>query len=135
MTVKIDGTNGIDTAQLRAPDGDPVAMTIDALGKLAFPAQGQSLTANGYVKLPGGLIIQWGKVAGAAGVIGVTFPIPFPTACVGIQGMIKNISPSLIITVNGQIDSPSGATLLRQFWNGTVLGNSSEDVYWTAIGY
>jgi len=37
MTVKIDGTNGIDTAQLRAPDGDPVAMTVGNDGKVAFP--------------------------------------------------------------------------------------------------
>jgi hypothetical protein len=37
MTVKIDGTNGIDTAQLRPADGDPVAMTIAADGKVAFP--------------------------------------------------------------------------------------------------
>jgi hypothetical protein len=36
--VKIDGTNGIDVAQLRAPDGDPVAMTIDGAGAVAFPA-------------------------------------------------------------------------------------------------
>ena len=35
-----------------------------------------SLSANGYSKLPGGLIIQWGQ--GAAGVASVTFPIPFP---------------------------------------------------------
>jgi hypothetical protein len=38
MTVKISGTDGIDTAQLRAPDGDPVAITIAADGKVAFPA-------------------------------------------------------------------------------------------------
>lgn len=61
MTVKIDGTNGIDTAQLRAPDGDPVAMTIGNDGKVAFPAtptpafkayasEAQS-AANGPVKL------------------------------------------------------------------------------------
>jgi len=43
MTVKIDGTNGIDTAQLRAPDGDPVAMTIDNAGKVAFPQGGSPL--------------------------------------------------------------------------------------------
>jgi hypothetical protein len=36
--VKIDGTNGIDTAQIRAPDGDPVAMTVGNDGKVAFPA-------------------------------------------------------------------------------------------------
>jgi len=37
MTVKIDGTNGVDTAQLRPADGDPVAITIAADGKVAFP--------------------------------------------------------------------------------------------------
>ena len=49
MTVKIDGTNGIDTAQLRAPDGDPVAMTIDNAGKVAFPVgiKSTELTAEG----------------------------------------------------------------------------------------
>jgi hypothetical protein len=41
--VKIDGTNGIDTAQLRAPDGDPVAMTVSNDGKVAFPASTKSL--------------------------------------------------------------------------------------------
>ena len=53
MTVKIDGTNGIDTAQLRAPDGDPVAMTIDNAGKVAFPQNARSwkpkTIANGVV--------------------------------------------------------------------------------------
>ena len=44
MTVKIDGTNGIDVAQLRAPDGDPVAMTVGNDGKVAFP-QGLNLNA------------------------------------------------------------------------------------------
>jgi hypothetical protein len=37
MTVKISGTDGIDTAQLRAPDGSPVAMTIDNSGVVALP--------------------------------------------------------------------------------------------------
>ncbi len=48
MTVKIDGTNGIDVAQLRAPDGTPVAMTIDNDGRIAFPAHGNGpiLTAH-----------------------------------------------------------------------------------------
>jgi hypothetical protein len=32
MSVKIDGTNGIDVAQINAPDGSPVALTIDNEG-------------------------------------------------------------------------------------------------------
>jgi hypothetical protein len=53
---------------------------------LASALQGtnQSLAANGYQKLPGGLILQWGTydaVAASSGTI--TFPIPFPNACYG----------------------------------------------------
>jgi hypothetical protein len=38
MTTKISGTDGVDTAQLRPADGDPVAITIGGDGKVAFPA-------------------------------------------------------------------------------------------------
>ena len=48
----------------------------------------QSLTTNGYVTLPGGIIIQWCSTAfvnvasGNPGTTGtVTFPIAYPTAC------------------------------------------------------
>lgn len=43
---------------------------------------GLSKAAAGYMKLPGGLIIQWGKSAHINGnqSAGVTFPIAFPTA-------------------------------------------------------
>lgn len=43
MTVKISGTDGIDVAQLRAADGDPVALTISSAGVVEFP---QSAFAN-----------------------------------------------------------------------------------------
>lgn len=40
-----------------------------------FPS---SLAANGYLKLPSGLIIQWGQVAATAATGTTTFPIAFP---------------------------------------------------------
>lgn len=52
----------------------------------AFQAANQSLTTNGWQKLPGGIIIQWasaeGVVAAALGstsVVNVTFPLPMDT--------------------------------------------------------
>lgn len=40
----------------------------------------QTLAANGYQKLPGGLIIQWGTAStNASGVATFTYPITFPT--------------------------------------------------------
>jgi hypothetical protein len=77
------------------PDA-PGAELIKALnGALSFPSQGQSLTQNGYVKLPGGLIVQWGsQVVGINGISSITssviFPIPFPTACLCVVSNISN---------------------------------------------
>jgi len=130
MTVKISGTDGIDTAQLRAPDGDPVAMTIAAGGKVAFPAQGQSLVPNGYVKLPGGLTIQWGLGASdAAGTAVVTFPTPFDTAC--LQLVATAIVSNQIMAVSSFTQS-----------NFTAYNNARADgagitgsFRWIAIGY
>lgn len=47
---------------------------------LAAALQGanQSLAVNGYQKLPGGLIVQWGQVAATAATGTTTFPIAFP---------------------------------------------------------
>ena len=48
-----------------------------------FTGVNQNLSDNGYQKLPGGLIIQWGStsstVGGANTLETATFPIPFPT--------------------------------------------------------
>ena len=53
--------------------------TLDA----ALRGSNQSLAGNGYQKLPGGLIIQWG-LTGSAGTVrdvSAAFPIAFPNAC------------------------------------------------------
>lgn len=46
--------------------------------RLASALQGsnQSLSANGYQRLPGGLIVQWGSIASTSG----SWPIAFPNA-------------------------------------------------------
>lgn len=57
----------------------------DAIGIPSFTGANQSLTASGYQKLPGGLIVQWmtGPVCGAESVAyaALSFPIAFPNAC------------------------------------------------------
>lgn len=46
-----------------------------------FTGSNQSLTSNGWQRLPGGLLVQWGVTAGIPGDSGlqVTFPIAFST--------------------------------------------------------
>lgn len=54
----------------------------------------KSLTANGYQKLPSGLIIQWGTTAAITsdGRTMVTFPIAFPTACLSAVANFKDVT-------------------------------------------
>lgn len=45
-----------------------------------------SKATNGYQRYPSGVIEQWGIAStSAAGTVSVTFPIPFPNACFGVQ--------------------------------------------------
>lgn len=47
-----------------------------------FTGTNRSLATNGYIKLPGGLIIQWGTSGSiaSAGSLAITLPVAFPTA-------------------------------------------------------
>lgn len=81
----------------------------------------QSIATNGYQKLPGGLIIQWGAFTGTA----VTFPIAFPTGCLSISGTSSNASTTGAANTIAAL-SASGATYY-------TLGNAGGR--FIAIGY
>ena len=54
-----------------------------------FTGGNRSVAGNGYQKLPGGLILQWGTtslLAGDSPGNAVSFPITFPTACFFVVG-------------------------------------------------
>ena len=105
MTTKISGTDGIDVAQLRPADGDPVAITIAADGKVAFPQNVQTLqnvkasrvvgttytnstgqpitvmvsgtsTSSAAMAIALGGLIVYGSSAGVAGLVACTFVVP-----------------------------------------------------------
>lgn len=146
MTVKIDGTTGIDTAQLRAPDGDPVAVTIDNAGVVSFPAMPQVLgpsgagsTAQGSITLPGGLVIKWGTVAGTTDGNGlmasVVYTAPFSNSAVVMvsNGDAEAATPGGIAGVfqpalNGFTPRMMSAATVPVVSQGVRLN-------WIAIGY
>lgn len=90
-----------------------------------------SLTANGYQKLPSGLIIQWGGVAAipAGGGVTVTYPIAFPN---GFLALLPGggASSAGIPPINGQNLSLSQA----KFWNSSVSTGTQAGSY-LAVGY
>lgn len=90
------------------------------------------LTGNGWIKLPGGLILQWGQRAGvSSGTSSVTFPIAYPTACVAASCTRDGTSATAnegapVITSR----SVTGLTV------DAVRGTSPKDSFgWIALGY
>lgn len=88
-----------------------------------------SLSASGWYKLPGGLILQWGQFA-TANVLSYTFPLTFPSACGAVTCMQTNANSATVsrIALNGVAPSRTGFTLAALPSN-TVPGR------WMAIGY
>jgi hypothetical protein len=94
-----------------------------------FTSSNQSLTANGYQKLPGGLIMQWGYSAITAnGNTAITFPIAFPSSCVNVQVTQENDSTSDLYTYRVNTVTTTGFNVRNSMSN-------TPSAYWFAIGY
>lgn len=90
--------------------------------------EAHSFASNGYQKLPSGLIMQWGTHShvGGTGEI-VTFPIPFPNACL-------NITTSNADGLGGNLNIQAYNLTTTNF---TAKNNNAGAVKsaWLAIGY
>lgn len=97
-------------------------------------ASSKSLAANGYMKLPGGLILQWGTIAHSTTEgtsVTVTFPVAFPTACRSVTA--NDVVSDKAAGISVYNIAASGASFF--IWNrtgGTAVGTS---LNWFAIGY
>jgi len=91
MPVNLLSSGGGITTLTNAASASNFTLTLPAAtGSLltadSFTGSNASLSANGYQKLPSGVIIQWG-VTSSLGVNSsgsITFPIAFPTACYSV---------------------------------------------------
>ncbi|MHA6478899.1 gp53-like domain-containing protein [Stutzerimonas sp. KH-1] len=97
------------------------------------------LSASGWQKLPSGLIIQWGSVAGASvaassGIsTAVTFPIAFPNACLNASVTAQLTSVQASAGIGTTDPAPSGFSLERR----NLATGTSQTIAakWIAIGY
>lgn len=87
---------------------------------------GVSKSASGYQKLPSGLIIQWGTFTTTPG--SVSFPIAFPTGCVGVVATAMDSQNTTVYTTS--ISNTSFSWNVN-IWSGTSIGSYC----WIAIGY
>jgi hypothetical protein len=109
-------------------------LTVDASGNVLVDGNNlnlfsaRSLSASGYQRLPGGLIIQWGAVTAAAGTnTTATFPITFPNAC--LQA-VANAKDTFGATYRMSAHSWGTASMLiANTYSGAIAAS------WFAIGY
>jgi len=103
------------------------------LGGLETPFAAQSLTENGYQKLPGGMVMQWGTIPSVIGnnvYADITLPIPFPTATLNVQCAGYTEGDDLS-DVGVQVTSFTSSTL-RLLLN---TSGGTHKIMWFAIGY
>jgi len=96
-----------------------------------------TLGVNGYQKLPGGLIMQWGLTAlltGDSTPGTVTFSLPFPNSVLNMQATTVNSDHLVDIVPNIASISSSGATILANNTYGSG-GSNQVTIYWFAIGH
>lgn len=99
-------------------------------------AMGKLLASNGYQRLPGGLIIQWGNTnsvdIGAGGAtVSATFPIAFPGAVLNVLGS-ENSTTFGNFSVVGATWTLTGANFALNEWAAVV---QNAQVRYLAIGY
>ena len=94
----------------------------------ALKGSNQSLTANGFQRLPGGLIIQWGRALDSNS--NISFPITFPTACFSLVASVDRDNYSGANTAAVYIVSNASFQLREG-----DAPTSNTYLYWMAIGY
>lgn len=106
-----------------------------ANGSLSEHSFAASLAANGYQKLPSGLIVQWGNGTTVSGVLAVTYPIAFPA--VNLVTLACD-SASALSSVHGiGVDRGGGSlTGFTAYTTITTTAAAANSAFlWLALGY
>ena len=94
-----------------------------------FTGSNQSLSANGYQKFPGGMVMQWGTFTASGNTYSLTFPTSFPSACVSVQITTRVDGDTAGFDASpGLSSAPSTTGVTLSVVNGRIF-------YWLAIGY
>ena len=129
----------ISTAQVASLANQPAANDSSSnIASTGFCNPANSQGANGYVKLPSGVIIQWGTVSNgsshAANTIQPTafsFPVTFPNTCWSVSAIMRSgFGTNVFTSLDVESVSASGATY--NYLSGST--GSSQSMSYIAIG-
>lgn len=121
----LDKPTPIDTDNfvLQEVGGNLKKVTLGDFGTTLF--SNKSLSTNGYQKLPGGLIIQWGRSSGISGAnsgVNVTFPIAFPNAVFSISLNGDTIADASDTSINFRTLTKTGVRIVSGLYDGANYG-------------
>jgi hypothetical protein len=98
-----------------------------------------SLSSNGYQKLPSGLILQWGTTSTytTQAAPSATFPTPFTTSCFNVQATWKLVNAGASTASDTWVQTIKYNTnqVHFQIQNANVDPFSAGSITWFAIGY
>jgi hypothetical protein len=103
----------------------------------ALKGPNQSLATNGYQRMPGGLIIQWGTTPSIAtdGRTTITFPVAFPNACLSATSSpINNAGGGTFPDVTSSHVGLFTATTMQISLDSAGV-STNYTVSWIAIGW
>lgn len=113
-----------------------------ATGKTTFSTPpditgGASLGPNGYVKLPNGLILQWGFSSGSGGTawVNINFPLAFPSAALSVTVTMQGDPGTAGLMCAVAAVSTTMFSAYPRYVTGATVGNATQGLYWMAIGY
>ena len=117
---------GTDTTQVATTafvQGEFDAQFVESLG---------ALNSSGYVTLPNGLIVQWGRTSAISGDTAVSFPITFPNNPIG--GIA---TPNRVGSLTGNVSAYIGdlTTTGASVTHDAADNSSTNPVFWLVWGY
>jgi|TARA_Y100000034_G_scaffold20712_1_gene23711 hypothetical protein len=89
-----------------------------------------SFTDSGFVSLANGFLLQWGQVTASSATESVTFPTPFPTACLNVTCTDYDSGDT-----GGLSDSTAIKTLPTRYVVVFSCYTTADTFFWQAIGY
>lgn len=112
-------------------------LTVDQAGQVDFPQMSRSYLANGYMKLQGGLLLQWGIDSQTAGNRNVIFPVAFPSYCAYVGATMESpnlpVTAAMVASVSGL--SPTFFVAYCRDVGASGPGESANPLHWFALGF
>lgn len=113
------------------------ALSADA-ARISYFVQNRSITTNGYQKLPGGFLLQWGVASVTSAInfdqteLAFTFPMSFPSSCLSVTASMFHPTWN-VGTLNVHVKEYSNTSCkLISGYNSLSL---SAQAMWFALGY